>query len=384
MKHVRLHELDAARGVAMLLVCMSHFVSIHFVRDVESNVRLVEAFWAVSKLATPTFVLVSGILMGYQFETAASAARFRMHVLDRALFLVTIVHMILALLFIPRFGFWRAVSTVYITDILAFCIVVGRLVLPVMGGKSRLILGGICAAVDWFIWQFWAPADPLAMLLKTVFVGSPDVAGRTLYFPLLPWVGWYLVGSSIGGWLNEHRSKNPARSSRRLGTIGVGMIAVALAIKTALVLQSFSLGVTLNSMLVPYFSPFQKYPPGLGYLLVMGGGALVLLSVFLSPAKPAWLTRFESLVEPIGKNSLLVFMAQYFLYFTIIDLFVGPGMAVPLTVSVLGFAFTLLGIWAFARLCQRYKASRFLTMGLSEILHSSELTRAVRVFRRAA
>lgn len=100
----RIAELDAARGIAMLLVCLTHFSDVHFVRSLALDGWCGMGLALVGKVATPTFVLVSGILMGYQTEAAAGAARFRMHLLVRALFLVTIGYLLIALSFTPRWG----------------------------------------------------------------------------------------------------------------------------------------------------------------------------------------------------------------------------------------------------------------------------------------
>lgn len=74
----RIVALDAARGIAMLLVCLAHFCDVHFVRSVAIDGWFGIGLALVGKVATPTFVLVSGILMGYQAEAAAGASRFRM------------------------------------------------------------------------------------------------------------------------------------------------------------------------------------------------------------------------------------------------------------------------------------------------------------------
>lgn len=378
----RIASLDAARGIAMLLVCLSHFMSIHFVGE-PARQSWLDVINYVSKVATPAFVLVSGILMGYQVETgAANSSRFRMQVLDRALFLVTVGHILIALAFVPRWGAWRALSSVYITDTLAFCMVIGLLMAPRMSRQARLIVGGGTTLGSWFVWQLWAAQDPLPLLIKSVFIGPPE--GTTLIFPLLPWLGWYLVGSAIGGQLHRSSLTNRSRSSWRLGAIGLGMIVVAFAIRIAVKLHGSFAGATFDTNWDSYVSLLQKYPPGPIYMLAMGGAALVLLSVLFSPKQPSWLKSCVSLAEPIGQNSLAIFIVQFFLYFAACDLLVAKGAVVPLMVSGSAFLLSLVGIWVLARLCQRYRASRVLTTGLPVFLHSLEPARAVREFRHAA
>lgn len=51
--------LDATRGIAMLLVCTAHFIDVYYGTGPRDN-WLLNDLSIVSKIATPSFVLVSG------------------------------------------------------------------------------------------------------------------------------------------------------------------------------------------------------------------------------------------------------------------------------------------------------------------------------------
>lgn len=380
----RIAALDAARGIAMLLVCLSHFCDVHFVRSAAFDSWFGMALSLIGKVATPTFVLVSGILMGCQAESVAASSRFRMHLLDRALLLVTIGHLLIALSFMPRWGAWKALTSLYITDTLALCVVVGLYAVPRISRKSRFVLGGLCAAGNWFVWRFWSTQDPVLLPVKSMLLGPPEGNDAILIFPILPWVGWYLVGSAIGEWLTSDGLGHISWRSRRLGAVGFGMVALALALKAGVVLHTSVTGLKFDPTWYAVISPFQKYPPGPGYLLVMGGAALVLVSAVLSPAQPSWIKVCATLAEPIGRNSLVIFIVQFYLYFAVCDLFVKQGAMVPIAVSVAAFLVSLAGLWAVAWLCGRYRVSRLLTTGFPALLSSMEQSNAPVRLRQAA
>ena len=380
----RIVALDAARGIAMLLVCLAHFCDVHFVRSVAIDGWFGIGLALVGKVATPTFVLVSGILMGYQAEAAAGASRFRMHLLDRALFLVTIGHLLIALSFTPRWGAWKALTSVYITDTVAICVVVGLYAVPHINRNVRFVLGGLCAVGNWFVWRLWATQDPLLLPIKSLLLGPQEGNDAILIFPIVPWLGWYLVGSVIGEWLNGDGSCHVSRRSRRLGAAGFGMVALALALKAGIMLHTSVTGATFDPRWYALVSPFQKYPPGPVYLLAMGGAALVLVSVLLSPVQPSWIKKCAMFAEPIGRSSLVIFIVQFYLYFAACDLFVKHGTVVPFSLSVAAFLLSLAGLWAVAQLCHRYRISRFLTTGLPALLPSMKEPKVFGALRRAA
>jgi len=360
----RLFALDAARGIAMLLVCVSHFLDIYILGDIALESAFVGAIHLVCRTATPTFVLVSGILLGYQIEArGAQFAAFRTHLLDRALFLLTVGHILISLSKAARLGLALAMAQGQITDTLAFCMMIGAYFVPTIGNRLRFVVGLCLYIGSWVAWQFWNPEDPLLQLMKSVAVGPISDGFKAFPFPLFPWLGLYIAGSGVGGWLKHASSQGMWLVSRGLLGISLAMITAGLAIKAGLILRTYIGGVPIEDGWYQYVSPYQKYPPGPLFLLLYGGTALLLLSVFFSQAQPSWMRTCVSLVEPIGRNAFPVFVVQFFLYYTLFYLFVTRVAVITPVVALVLLPLSLIGVWAFAIVCQHYKVSRFLTVG---------------------
>ena len=361
----RLFALDAARGIAMLLVCVSHFLDIYVLGDIASESAFVGAIHLVCRTATPTFVLVSGILLGYQIEARGSQfAAFRTHLLDRALFVVTVGHILISLsLAARRSSFASAMAQGHITDTIALCVMIGIFLVPTIGTRLRLVVGLCLTIGSWFAWQFWNPEDPLLQFIKSVALGPLSNGRMVFLFPLFPWLGVYIAGSAVGGWLSSASSQGMWLVSRRLLRISLAMVTTALAIKASFILRTYIGGGALETGWYQYLSPHQKYPPGLFFILLFGGTALLLLSVLFSGAQLSWMRACLSFAETIGRNTFPIFAAQFFLYYTLLYLFVTRVAVITPVVAMVLLPLSLIGVWAFAKVCQQYKVSRFLTVG---------------------
>ena len=127
----RLSVLDAARGAAMLLVFASHFLDEYSLANFPQSSGVVEFIAVVCRVATPTFFLVSGIILGYLYRIMGN--RFydlRTHLIDKALFLLTIGHLLIAAFTAEKSGFSHSLSVGHVTDTLAFCAIGSLLLIP--------------------------------------------------------------------------------------------------------------------------------------------------------------------------------------------------------------------------------------------------------------
>lgn len=368
MNSVRLHELDAARGMAMLMVCTSHFLAVYTYASPEAPPQgwLLELLILICKCASPTFILVSGMMLGFQADVrGAQFAVFRLRLLDRALFLVSIGHIFVWLALVTKFGSNGALNQGYITDTVAFCVMAGVFLIPGTRPRYRLLAGGILYLGSWIVWQIWNPEDPLLQTVKTVlFGGSPYGLDQDFSFPLLPWFGIYLAGSAVGGWLQRVGPGGMWRVSRRLLIFAYMMFGTVFLIKAAFLLRTYLGGGALDLVWYRYINPSQKHPPGPFYMLMFAGIAFLLLSVFFSQPQRSWVKSCSRWLEPIGKNALPIFILQFFLYWTLFYLLVISVPTLSLAVALGMLLISLLGIVWFANMCQRYKVARLLTMGI--------------------
>src|SRR4051812_29399227 len=136
----RVGSIDAARGAAMLFVFLSHFTAAYFWPDGPFEVASYLA--TASMVASPTFVVVSGMVIGFLAVTDPPGfPTLRIKLLDRGLFVLIVGHFLLVLT--TRSGFadlGHAYRTSFITDAIAVAIIVGPWLLTAFGSRRRFLL----------------------------------------------------------------------------------------------------------------------------------------------------------------------------------------------------------------------------------------------------
>jgi hypothetical protein len=142
--------------------------------------------------------------------------------------------------------------------------------------------------------------------------------------------------------------------------IAAGMIVTALAAKGGI--SHFV--ISLDRVWFPWTSLFQKYPPGPMYLLMMGGTALLLVGGIIIGSKSPWMRLVDQIMEPVGKNSLPVFVAQFFVYFSGMYFIFTYGPSISSTEAGGLLLCSLVALWVLASWCERHRVSRVLTTGV--------------------
>src|SRR5437899_12729419 len=90
----RVASIDAARGTAMLFVCLAHFTNSYFFPIGQENIG--RNLVAIGMVASPTFVTVSGLVAGFLAVTRRNSfADLRRKLIDRGLFLLVVGHLLL-------------------------------------------------------------------------------------------------------------------------------------------------------------------------------------------------------------------------------------------------------------------------------------------------
>lgn len=372
----RLTGFDAARGIAMLLVCISHFF------DVFNKQSHLTAFfkyeeWAqfvllICKMATPTFFLVSGLVLGFLYRT--KGRRFgllRLHLLDKALFLLTIGHVLIAIFWAVRSGFSPSIKMGFVTDTLAFCMIGSLLLLPRTAATTRLWLGIALYLASWIGWCFWSPDNPILHTLKSIFLGSQEDGIVIFYFPLLPWFGLHLMSGYLGEYLSQYRSGDLYwQAAIRLGRLAATLVLAGLA--TMMVykaLRTLDL-VRPTISLYRFVTPWQKQPPGPLYLLLLGGGALLVISALLFAERVHGIRRYLRLAEIVGRNSLFAFLLQFFVYYTVFHVLVTTNGLISPWMAMGFLPVSLLGQLAVIAWLDRYHIHRAWTIGLPALVRS--------------
>lgn len=362
----RITEFDEARGLAMILVCLSHFWGLHLVINEMDSEGWVSALLAVTKVAAPMFVLISGMLLGYQLQVRNDARVFRLRVLDRALFLLTVGHMLIAIPGALRYGglgpsFMRG----FMTDTLAVCLVVGVLVMPLVKGRHLIFLGGAGMMAEWLVWALWVPDAAWAHTVSAVFIGP--VSGDPVFFnfPLLPWVAWYLVGCGIGKRMDARQPMDRLQAGRQFRIIGAGMAGAALLCKGASIAWLSMTDQPMPSWWVFVWAADQKLPPGPMYVLLYSGLGLGLMGLLFASASRGFAYIRTSVFVSIGQSSLVIFIVQAYLYYGgLYALKLADVTLTPVTAMVY-LALSLLIVWGCAKVLTKYGVMQYMTLGIA-------------------
>lgn len=360
-----MHAIDAARGIAMVLVCLSH-VRAHF--EPESP-ALYFLLTTLTRIATPTFILLSGFVAAYVLDRGG--ARARLTLVDRGLFVLLIGHFALNLedLQSTTFEHW-VFGRVTITDAIGICLVCAT-VLHRLSAPLLAIIGGSLAIVSWPIAITQSFESPAARYLGAAFFNLRSEPDALVDAAIVPYLGVFAVGMALSkASAGSLRVAEFGRVARRLAIKGV--IAVILVLAALGCWLAFDrLGLTPSDahwkeIIKATLDPRSKLPPGPAYLLLYGGFALLLTAACFI-AKPKVLMRpVVEWASTLGRASLMCFVLQDWILKLFPELFDFAH-----TTSVWfwsGYAcLAIIVIHWLARRWDAIHANRFMTLGLRGI-----------------
>jgi uncharacterized membrane protein len=323
-KSDRVQALDAARGIAMLLVCVAHFNTAYFER-LPGREFEAEVLRDITLIASPTFITISGLLLGFLARTRPwGAAALRIKLMDRGLFMLTIGHVLIALAHAPLAGgIGPAFEWSFITDVIAVGVMIGPVLVDRVPPGRRLALAGGLYAFTWVVVATWRPESAGMQRAKEYLVGPShfiDGIPRLVFdgFPLIPWLAVYVAATVLGENLGRRAAAGRgAEIIPRLARVAFGCVLTALLVK-GVPLALKHAGLAPTSVLVWTLGwPLQKQPPAPAYLGVYAGLGLMLLCGLLAiDARPS-LRRVLAVPALLGRTSLIMFLAQFLLYFSI-------------------------------------------------------------------
>jgi uncharacterized membrane protein len=370
----RLQTLDAARGIAMLFVCLAHF-SDAYARSARGHDLDFAILQHVAMLASPTFVLISGLLLGVLYQMHPEAMpTLKAKLVDRGLFLLTIGHLLIVVAHVPiAGGLGAALQWGFITDVIGFGLLFGPALVERTTAKTRLTLAIAAYTLSWIVVVGWRPPTAGLERVKEYVFGAvllPHLGPRLVVdcFPFIPWLALYVAATALGERLGTLlRAASTARASRLLTRLALACLVAAVAGK-AVPLGLQWLGWLPPSELTWVLTwPFQKQPPSLVYLGLFGGlGLLMVRAVLAIEARPA-LGRWLALPAAVGRASLAVFIVQYYVYFSVIAWW-GPPFSVfwPLL-----FAASLAIVVGVALQWERYGNNDIFSVGYRRLVPAS-------------
>lgn len=362
----RIVPVDAARGSVMLFSCLAHFAWwIHGTYPAASDVLA-----AIGMVATPTFLMISGAMVGLLCAKAArTGADLKSQLFNRGLFLLTVGHLLIALAEAHvGGGVFGKLRSVTVVDEIGLCTLVAAFFVRQLGDLRtcrRLAAGAVVVlGIAWLFNLFWAPPLGLPLDLDASLMGGNALAPEiSRHSPVLQHLAIYVIGFSVGHFFarSAERRLSMHTIAERFLVSGTTLIAAALALRL-LRLCFDAAGYMATQALDITATVTQKSPPSPAYLLFFGGCGLLLVAFMFRvavSARPASATILEWLAV-IGRASLAVFILQYFLYWTLPDLIdVHPNRwcAAVFFANVLLITFAAV-IWG------RIRGNRWLTFGI--------------------
>ncbi|MGH7183711.1 MAG: acyltransferase family protein [Nitrospiraceae bacterium] len=370
----RYWALDMARGIAMLFVFLAHYSQIYFV-ETTAWAQLFHSYGVMTgRIAAPAFVLVSGFLLGFLYQNRSGDwGAVRIHLIDKAIFMATVGHLLIALFVAAKTttALWQR----HITDTIAFCVLLGTLVVPRTTPLMRLALAGALYGMSWIAWLFWDPTISIGTFLKGVFIGAQTEDASIFWFPLMPWGSLYLAGSGLGGYAGAQNAKELHTSvAVRLIKIGVGAVALSMVIRVIDQFLEHSLSPRPHAMLHASASLYQIYPPSPSYLLLYSGISVMMIGG-LYLVERAWRGQpVAQVLEDLGQSSLIAYVLQFLVYYTAIFLLVTKTDLAPTGLWPVYFLTSVALLLLLVRMSRRVGLNSLCTVGLPFLLqHRAQL-----------
>lgn len=355
----------------MLFVCLSHFAANFLAPWSEpgSSPDLSRSSWlatTISMIASPTFVAVSGLVIGFLGRVCpAGMPELRRKLIDRGLFLLIIGHFIQ----VPAYGepgkMSEGLRVSFITDVIAVAIIVGPTLVARTSGTTRLAVGALILILNWLAAAFWTPVTVVGLLVARYGLGMADSAGSFTGFPVLPWLAIYLLMTTVGERLGEYaRASQFKRAELLLLCIG----GICVTIGSAFTIARHGMRVLAPEFMLAhgdlaFLAASRKWPPGPGYLLFFGGAGLMLVSRAFVVSRSR---SYRYVTEPLsafGRASFFVFVLQGYLYYLAL-----PAIRLPFPqLWPAYYALTILLLLGAANFWNRIDGNRFLTVGLWQV-----------------
>jgi uncharacterized membrane protein len=365
----RLLFLDASRAVAMLCVFASHFGEVYF--HSARHAALPELVRTIGMLASPTFVIISGLMLGALYSLRRNRlAELQDTLTDRGLFLITIGHLVT----LPAFWIYQAsVSWLFITDTIGLCAIAGAYLIDKLTARERVLFGAAAFTLSWSVVDVWHPTSTWARFAEEGIFGADTLSAFAYAFPIIPWFGIYIASSALGEWVgNCYRDGEGQRPWRLLRAAAL----VSLSLAVSLTLAGWTVGALTGnpastgvaSMLLSFD---QKFPPSPVYVLWFGGCGLALLSLFALIEQRQWVSVALHTVALAGRNSFFSFTIQFYVYYVGLDML---GLSIS-PLWPLYFLASAALVFALATACNRRGYVRFLTVGFRGYQSRERLSR---------
>jgi uncharacterized membrane protein len=364
----RLLPVDAVRGLAMIFIGVSH-ISFYLIDD---SATLASYLRALGYVATPNFLLMSGLACGYQLAASPTTAT-ALRILDRGLFVFLVGHLLVAGSLVYTVPPGTAFEHIVITDSIGVLLCMAPL-LKHASAQRLLWIGAAVYLAATSVALYWQPTSPAQVLLGALLLsindgGMPDIGWVS---PTLPYMGIFLFGVGLGKLINQCRRDGRFELlSVRLARVGAIAVVLAVAVNVGRhfvkpFLMSHWAAKNWADVLLTTMNIRHDMPPTLGYGLFYGGIGVAMVGSLglLSQREPvSVLVRLVRLAAVIGRASFVSYVVQQWII-DFVPLWLGFDSWLTPATAPLYLAINTVAIYWVAVLWSANKANRFMTFGL--------------------
>jgi hypothetical protein len=358
--------IDAARGLMMLFACLAHFAWwLHGVYP-EMSAELA----TIGMVATPTFLLISGAMVGLLAASSTDLHGLRTKLLNRGLFLVTVGHLLISLAEAHQDGgLLQTIKSATIVDEIGLATVIAAFNVSRLADArqgQRIFKYALLMFVgSWIAVLAWHPSGRAALIIKQVLLGDTSGIRLSAYTsPTLQYLSIYAMGLPLGHLIRRRRGDLASRGvyASYAVFVGVGLAVAATLLHVVGIAWSRHLGTGALHEVINLSSRISyKTPPAPLYLMFYAGTGLALSGALLKLAARKMASAVLVRLSIIGRASLFVFVLQYFLYWTLPDLL---GIQVNRWCSLV-FLLNVILVYHAAAMWVQYGGNRWLTLGIT-------------------
>lgn len=360
----RIQELDAARGIAMLGVCVSH-ASFFVTGQWQSTAGSV--LITLGLIATPTFLLMSGMVSAYLLSPRNPRLDYyRCRLLDRGLFILVVVHLLLAAVHAT----WQPLAdslwkSFYITDSVGLGLIVASTLAYKQRIRTLLSTGLALFMLSWLASTLLHPLGASERMVMRLLLGLNDASANDEGYivPVIPYLGIFLVGFSCGKLLSTKAAQSTTLSPIAGLLLRIGLLSLIAGVLMKFLWLAFKPQVHGDwfQALFLLTEPRQKLPPGPSYILTFGGAGMLVAASLAAWSELKPFRVISRTFAVVGRASLATFVLQYLL----LDF---PSRALGLVNIdlwlVLVLPLILVVIWLVAWQWDRHRLNRLYTLGL--------------------
>ncbi len=329
---LRLNHIDSMRGFAILCMVQVHTAAL-LPAPVSTTHPLALASAAIGGMAAPMFVTISGWGLHSGLRKRKERGEDIVNwILVRGFFLIAL-QFIIGLILPERYN-WNSPG---ILTLLGFCIIIISITSSLDEYLKKWIKKGTGYYKSVFIVLFTlvilrnfsslspGPDWNSMIHVKSIFHWFQLVFISGTY-PILPWIAFYYVGSSLeGNKINENWNLHLLRS----GSLAFSTLLATLALA---IFMEMSWAETMGEGILTFF------PANHWFVIVSASWTILLWDIFRLQAK--WWTKFNTVLASSGRLSLTIYVLHFALLGQIIEY-------IPQVSLNEAFAITLLhmGIW---------------------------------------